>query len=271
MGILLAGQIALVTGAGRGIGEAIALKFASEGADLVLAARTESQLGEVKRKIEGLGRRAIVVPTDMADREQAIGLAKKAEKEFGRVDIVVSNAGTSAAVPLADVQPDVWREIQATNLEGPLAMLQALARGMIERRSGNIIFISSIRGTSGVPYGGPYAASKAAINSVTKTLACEWGPQGIRVNAILPGPVDTDMVRAFFKGNKKLYDYYGNLAPLRRWTLADDCAGPALFLASDMSGAVTGHCLVVDGGLTAMLQDSFAPPPEFLAPDSQFS
>src|SRR3984957_3916533 len=231
MGKFLAGKVALVTGAGRGIGEAIALKFASEGADLVLAARTESQLDEARKKIDGMGRRAIVAPTDMADRGQAIALAKKGLEVFGRVDIDVSNAATSSNGPLASVGADVWREIQATNLEGPLAMLQTLAPGMFEQRSGNVIFISSIRGIGGVPYGGPYAASKAAINSVMKTLACEWGPHGIRVNAILPGPVDTKMVRVFFKGNQKLRDYYGNLAPLRRWTEAEDCAGPALFLA----------------------------------------
>jgi NAD(P)-dependent dehydrogenase (short-subunit alcohol dehydrogenase family) len=264
MGNILAGKVALVTGAGRGIGEAIALKFASEGADLVLAARTQTQLDDVKRKIETLGRRAIAVPTDMSDSAQAIALAKKALDTFGHVDIVVSNAGMSSTLPIAEVPAAIWREIQATNLEGPLAMLQTLAPSMFERHSGNVIFISSIRGTSGVPYGGPYAASKAAINSVTKTLACEWGPQGIRVNAILPGPVDTDMVRGFFKGNKKLYDYYGNLAPLKGWTQAEDCAGPALFLASDAAKAVTGHTLVVDGGLTAQLQDAFQPPPEYL-------
>jgi len=268
---MLAGKVAVVTGAGRGIGEAIALRLGSEGADLVLAARTKSELDGVAKRIGNMGRRAISVPTDMADRRQAIALARQAIEAYDHVDIVVSNAGMSANVPLADVQPEVWREIQSTNLEGPLAMLQALVPGMFERHSGNIVFVSSIRGTGGVPYGGAYAASKAAINSVTKTLACEWGPLGIRVNAILPGPVDTGMVRDFFKGNKKLYDYYGSLAPLRRWTLADDCAGPALFLASPMSGAVTGHCLVVDGGLTAVLQDSFAPPPEFLTPESQFS
>lgn len=262
----LAGKVALVTGAGRGIGEAIALKFASAGADLVLAARTQSQLESVKQKIEALGRQAIVVPTDMADSAQAVALANKALAAFGHVDIVVSNAGASSNLPAAEVPGKIWREIQATNLEGPLAMLQTLAPGMFKRHSGNVIFISSIRGTSGVPYGSPYAASKAAINSLTRTLACEWGPQGIRVNAILPGPVDTDMVRGYFKGNKKLYDYYGNLAPLKRWTLAEDCAGPALFLASDAASAVTGHLLVVDGGLTATLQDSFQPPPEYLTP-----
>jgi NAD(P)-dependent dehydrogenase (short-subunit alcohol dehydrogenase family) len=218
-----------------------------------------------------MGRLALAVPTDMEDRKQAVALAEAALKAFGHVDIVVSNAGASANVPIADMPPEVWRTIQATNLEGPIAMLQKLAPKMFERHSGNVIFISSIRGTGGVPYGGAYGASKAAINSVTKTLACEWGPQGVRVNAILPGPVDTDMVRDFFKGNKKLYDYYGGLSPIRRWTLAEDCAGPALFLASDAAAAVTGHCLVVDGGLTAILQDSFAPPPEFLQPDSLFS
>src|SRR5205814_1041052 len=119
-------------------------------------------------------------------------------------------------------------------------------------------------GFGGVAGAAAYGASKAALNSLTKTLACEWGPMGIRVNGLLPGPVETDRVAAHFAGNQALYDYYGNVAPTPGWTQADDCAGPALFLASDFAGRVDGHLLVVDGGLSARNQDAFAPPPELL-------
>ena len=139
-------------------------------------------------------------------------------------------------------------------------MLQTIAPHLLARRTGSAIIVSSIRGTNGVPLGGVYAASKAALNSIARTLACEWGPYGVRVNAICPGPVDTAMTRAALSGNQPLWDYYGQVAPIKRWTSAEDCAEPAVFLASEAARAITGHLLVVDGGLSAVLQDAFPPP-----------
>jgi len=258
---VLAGRKALVTGAGRGIGEAIALAFAREGADVVLVSRTIGQLNEVKEKIEALGRRAVAIPTDMGDHVGVLDLADKALDALGGMDIVVSNAAFGGGlVHMLDISPEQWRHTQAANVEGPLLLLKELAPHFFEKGSGNIIFVSSIRGTNGAPGTGAYGASKAALNSVTKTLACEWGPMGVRVNAICPGPVDTQMIAEAFTGNRKLYDYFGKLAPLKRWTQAEDCAGPAVFLASDAARAITGHLLIVDGGLTAILQDAFPPP-----------
>jgi NAD(P)-dependent dehydrogenase (short-subunit alcohol dehydrogenase family) len=255
---LLEGRHALVTGAGRGIGAAIALKFAQAGADVALAARSASQLEEVKAKIEKLGRKALVIPTDMGDRRQVLSLVNSALAGFGGIDVVVSNAGMSGPFgPLRDVTPEAWRAVQQTNLEGPLAMLQALAPHLLAKRSGSVIMVASIRGLNGVPLGAPYAASKAALISITKSFACEWGPFGIRVNAICPGPVDTDMIREAIGTDQALREKFANLAPLKRWTLAEDCAGPALFLASEESRAMTGQALIVDGGLLAQSPEHF--------------
>ena len=255
---LLVGRHALVTGAGRGIGAAIALKFAQEGADVALAARSVSQLEEVKTKIERLGRKALVIPTDMGNRGQVLKLVDSALAGFGGIDVVVSNAGMSGPFgPLRDVSPEAWRAVQETNLEGPLTMLQALAPHLLARRSGSVIMVASIRGLNGVPLGAPYAASKAALVSITKSFACELGPFGIRVNAICPGPVDTDMIREAIGSDEGLREKFANLAPLKRWTLAEDCAGPALFLASEESRAITGQVLIVDGGLLAQSPEHF--------------
>jgi NAD(P)-dependent dehydrogenase (short-subunit alcohol dehydrogenase family) len=255
---LLVGRHALVTGAGRGIGAAIALKFAQAGADVALAARSVSQLEEVKTKIERLGRKALVIPTDMGNRGQVLKLVDSALSGFGGIDVVVSNAGMSGPFgPLRDVSPEAWRAVQETNLEGPLTMLQALAPHLLARRSGSVIMVASIRGLNGVPLGAPYAASKAALVSITKSFACELGPFGIRVNAICPGPVDTDMIREAIGSDEGLREKFANLAPLKRWTLAEDCAGPALFLASEESRAITGQVLIVDGGLLAQSPEHF--------------
>jgi NAD(P)-dependent dehydrogenase (short-subunit alcohol dehydrogenase family) len=255
---LLEGRHALVTGAGRGIGAAIALKFAQAGADVALAARSASQLEEVKAKIEKLGRKALVIPTDMGNRRQVLSLVDSALAGFGGIDVVVSNAGMSGPLePLRDVSPEAWRAVQQTNLEGPLTMLQALAPHLMAKRSGSVIMVASIRGLNGVPWGAPYAASKAALVSITKSFACELGPFGIRVNAICPGPVDTEMLRDALGADASLRGKLANLAPLKRWTLAEDCAGPALFLASEESRAMTGQALIVDGGLLAQSPEHF--------------
>jgi NAD(P)-dependent dehydrogenase (short-subunit alcohol dehydrogenase family) len=262
MSNVLQGKCAIVTGAGRGIGAAIALAFAREGADVALAARSVAELNAVRDKIAALGRRALVVPTDMADPQQIRDLVAKSLSGLGRIDIVVSNAAIPGPMlPLTAVDADTWRQVQAINTDGPLTLLLAAGPHMLARGSGCAIIVSSIRGLNGVPYGGAYGASKAALNSITRTLACEWGPQGVRVNAICPGPVDTYMVQSVLGDNQPLRDYYGQLAPLKRWTQPEDCAEPAVFLASDAARAITGHLLVVDGGLSATSQDAFAPPP----------
>jgi NAD(P)-dependent dehydrogenase (short-subunit alcohol dehydrogenase family) len=256
--MLLEGKSALVTGAGRGIGRAIALEFARAGADVVLAARSKEQLDNVAAEIQALGRKALAVPTDLGDREQVAALAESALAKFGVIDIAVSNAAISGPfAPMQQTSFEDWKQVQSVNVDGPLSLLLALAPAMIRKGSGSIIVIASIRGLKGVPLGGAYATSMAALISLTKSLACEWGPHGIRVNAICPGPVDTQMVRDAIGEDQALWDRFADLAPLKGWAKPEDCAGPALFLASPAARMVTGHALVVDGGLSAQSPEHF--------------
>ena len=251
-------RIALVTGAGRGIGEAIALAFAREGADLVLAARSRAELDTVAAAVRALGRRALVVPTDMGERDQVLGLADKALAEYGHIDILVSNAAAGGmAGPLREVAAETWRQVQRTNVENPLALVQALLPQMIARQAGAIIFVASIQALKGQLMSGTYAASKAAVVNMTQSLACELGPFGVRVNAIGPGPVDTRMIRDAVGDDAGILGALGSLAPMPGWTQAEDCAGPAVFLASDAARRITGQMLVVDGGLTALSPENF--------------
>jgi NAD(P)-dependent dehydrogenase (short-subunit alcohol dehydrogenase family) len=259
---VLAGRTAVITGAGRGIGAAIAEAFAKEGAALVLAARSTAELESVAQRIRAAGGTAHVVPTDMGDVNAVEALARTAVAKLGGIDIVVSNAAIPGLpTTVQDTTLQAWRQIHDVNVVGPLVLIKALGPQLVGRKGANVIIVSSIRGFSGTPYGAGYAGTKAVLNQLTKTLACEWGPKGVRVNAICPGPVDTRMVTDYFSGDRSLYDAYANIAPLAGWTQPEDLAGPAVFLASDAARRVTGHLMVVDGGLTAINQDAFPPPP----------
>jgi NAD(P)-dependent dehydrogenase (short-subunit alcohol dehydrogenase family) len=252
---VLAGRTAVITGA-------IALAFAREGAALALAARSQGQLEGVAQRIRAAGGTAHVIPTNMGDAAAVEALARTAIAKLGGVDIVVSNAALGGVpATVQDTSLEAWRAIHDVNVVGPFVLIKALGPQMAGRQGANVIIVSSIRAFSGTPYGAGYSGTKAVLNQLTKTLACEWGPKGIRVNAICPGPVDTTMVTDYFAGDTALYDAYANIAPLAGWTKAEDLAGPAVFLASDAARRVTGHLLVVDGGLTAINQDAFPPPP----------
>jgi NAD(P)-dependent dehydrogenase (short-subunit alcohol dehydrogenase family) len=258
------GKRVLLTGAGRGIGQAIASAFAEEGADLVLAARSREELEATADTARQMGRSAEVVPTDLADLDAVADLAARGI-ELGGIDILVSNAAYSPApAPLQDASMDDWLKAMTVNVAATLRLVQLLSPTMAERDGANIIVVSSIRGFSGTPYGGVYGSSKAALNQMIRTLACELGPQGIRINGILPGPVLTKMTTDFLPDNKRLFDFYGDIAPIKGWTVAEDMVGPALFLASPAARKVHGHLLVVDGGLTAINADAVEPPADLL-------
>lgn len=258
------GKRVLITGAGRGIGRAIALAFAQEGAEVILAARSVDELENVAREIAALDRKAHVVPTDLGDQAAVEALATRALK-LGGVDVIVSNAAFSPAPSsLLELDMDIWRRTFAVNTGAALVLIKGLAADMATRPGANIVIVSSIRGLGGTPWGGAYGSSKAAMNQMVKTLACELGPQGVRINAILPGPVLTAMTTEFLPDNKALFDYYGDIAPIKGWTMAEDMVAPALFLAGPGARKVHGHLLVVDGGLSAINQDAFPPPDALL-------
>lgn len=260
-----AGKKVVITGAGRGIGEAIAHAFADEGAEVALAARSEDELAKVAQGIRDRGGTAHIIPTDLGDTAQVERLAAESVRLMGGVDVLVSNAAFSPPPqPLLETPIATWTQAQLVNVGATLTLVKALAPQMAERPGASVVIVSSIRGLGGTPYGGSYGSSKAALNQMTKTLACELGPLGVRINAILPGPVETRMTTDYLDGNKPLFDYYGDIAPLKGWTQPEDMVAPALFLASPGARKVTGHLLVVDGGLSATNQDAFPPPAELL-------
>ncbi|MEO0410812.1 MAG: SDR family oxidoreductase [Pseudomonadota bacterium] len=255
----LAGKTAVITGAARGIGEAIASRFAREGANLILIDRDADKLSETVARAIGHGVKAAAVVADLADIQAIPGFAADICTLYGGVDIVVSNAGISGPFdPLEKHSFEGWRQVQTINLEAPLILLQNLASALFAAPEAAVIFVSSIRGLNGVPVGAPYAASKAALNSITKSLACEWGQHGVRVNAVLPGPVETAIIQASIGDDVGMRQKLSEMSPLKRWADPDDVAGPVAFLAGSDAKHVTGHLLVVDGGLTAQSPEHYA-------------
>jgi len=236
--MLLQNKVALITGAGRGIGRAIALAFAAEGADLVLCARTGAQVQAVGEEVRGRGRRCLARAADVARAEDVERVVAEAVREFGRIDILVNNAGISRDKPFVDTSLDDWQETLAVNLYGVVHCLRAVLPGMLSRGSGSIINIASGAGQRGLPGNSAYSAAKAAVIALSRALADEVAPQGIRVNVISPGPIKTEMLAAsplqsfLLKGNVRM------LPP-------DDVAGAALFLASDLSGGMSGQVLTI--------------------------
>jgi 3-oxoacyl-[acyl-carrier protein] reductase len=243
----LDGKIALVTGSSRGIGRGIALAFAQEGADVVINYRRDAAAAEATvRSIDALGRQAVAIQADVADWAQVQTLAERALKTFGHLDIVVANSGIASRVaPVWEFDVDHWHKVINTNLHGVFYTCRATAGHLVERRSGNIILISSIGADACAPMGAPYYAAKAAVNALTKCLAKECAPAGVRVNCIAPGLILSDM-------GERMVKFYGdaliNSIPLGRGGQPEDVGRAAVFLASDDASFITGKILRVDGG-----------------------
>jgi NAD(P)-dependent dehydrogenase (short-subunit alcohol dehydrogenase family) len=247
----LSGKRALVTGASRGIGRAVALGLAAAGADIALSARSEEQLREVAAEVEGLGRTAVVLPCDVTDPDALRSLADDAVAGLGAVDVLVNNAGGSSYMgPFTDLRFSGWEKVMRLNVDSIVHLTQAVGRHMLERGSGSVVNVASVAGLTGTPTLAPYGASKAAVISLTKSLALEWGPGGVRVNALCPGWTKTDLNRDLW-ADEGLAAAMVEPTGLKRWAEAGEMVGPTVFLASDASSYVTGQALVVDGGQTA--------------------
>jgi 2-deoxy-D-gluconate 3-dehydrogenase len=247
----LSGKKALVTGATRGIGRAIAVGLAAAGADVAIAARNGEQLQEVAGEIEAVGRRALVVPTDVTDADAVRAMVASAIDGLGGVDVLVNNAGGSSFMgPFTEMRFRGWEKVMRLNVESVVHATQALGPHLIERGSGSVINIASVAGLTGSPALAAYGASKAALVSLTKTLAIEWGSAGVRVNALCPGWTATDLNKDLWT-NEELSSALMARVPLARWAGVEEMVGPAVFLAADASSYVTGQVLVADGGLTA--------------------
>jgi len=245
----LEGRTALVTGASRGIGAATARALDRAGARVALVARDESALSAVAGD---LTHDPIVLPADLADVEVPAALARAALEALGAVDVLVNNAAIAARLSTVDLNADLIDSMHAVNVRAPLLLIAALLPSMIERRSGSIISLSSVSGVVGTPRRAAYASTKGAIDAATRSLAMELGPQGIRVNSVAPGVVDT----ALWARNKAIPGVVEQIeaqTPLRRWAQPDDIADAIVFLASDAARFVTGETLCVDGGMARTL------------------
>jgi NAD(P)-dependent dehydrogenase (short-subunit alcohol dehydrogenase family) len=249
----LAGRVAIVTGAGRGLGRAIALGLARYGADLVLAARTTPEVESLAEEIRSLGRRAVTVRTDISRKAEVEAMVAAALGLAGRIDVLVNNAGVDFNQPALDYDEAEWDRILGTNLKGYFLCSQAVGRVMVDQRAGSIIMNSSIYGSVGAPDNLPYGASKGGVNQLTRMLAIEWAPHGVRVNAIAPGYM-TPMSRAPGEPgpSEALERFVKERTPLGRRGRAEELIGPAVFLASAAASYVTGCVLAVDGGWTAI-------------------
>jgi 2-deoxy-D-gluconate 3-dehydrogenase len=247
----LDGRAALVTGASRGIGLALAEALAEAGADIALCSRSADALQQhAVRLAEQTSRRVVAVPADLADVGEARRAVRKAADVLGRLDILVNNAGTNLRKPSVDYTEEDWDLVTDLNLRSPFFVAQAAAREMLRTGRGSIINTASLltfMGRATVP---AYAASKGGIGQLTKTLAVEWATAGIRVNAIAPGFISTEMtvpLREDLQFNRWVLER----TPMRRWGEPVDLAGAAVFLASDASAFVTGQTIAVDGGWLA--------------------
>ncbi len=242
----LANQMAVVTGAGRGIGHAIALKFAAAGADVVCISRTAANAEKAAGEITALGRRAWAHALDVADAVAVAATATRILEEAGRVDILVNNAGITRDGLLMRMSDEDWDAVLNTNLKGAFLLTRAFARAFIKQRAGRIINVASVIGLMGNAGQCNYAASKAALLGFTKSVAREFASRGITVNALAPGFIETDMTGAL---SEELKTAILKQIPLGTFGQAEDIAHAALFLASPAARYITGQVLVVDGGM----------------------
>jgi NAD(P)-dependent dehydrogenase (short-subunit alcohol dehydrogenase family) len=251
--VTLEGKVAIVTGGSRGIGEAIARTFAAHGAKVVLAARKPDAVTAVASSIEkehGAGT-AVGIAAHTGKEDECVRLVAHAIERFGRVDVLVNNAGTNPYFgPFLNAEMGAWDKTFDVNLKGYFWCAREVARHCIGRDApGSIVSVASVAGITASPLQGIYAATKAAVISMTKTLAVELAASKIRVNAIAPGFIDTRLASAILKNDDLLQQLLAR-TPMRRYGTPDEIAGGALYLASDAASFLTGQTLVIDGGLT---------------------
>ena len=251
-GFSLEGKVAIITGGRRGIGRAIALAFAEAGADIVVCDQVieDGELEAVAKEIEGLERRSLAIQADVTRRTDIENMVQRAIDEFGFIDILVNSAAINISAPLLELREDGWDRMIDTDLKGYYLCSQALGKRMVDRKKGNIINMASSAALKATPGAGAYCIAKAGVVMLTRVLAQELAGYNIRVNAIAPYYVKTRFSEDRW-GNPEIRKQLESRAPLGRLAETDDVIGSALFLASDTSSYITGHTIVVDGGLNA--------------------
>ena len=245
----LKGKVAVVTGGNRGIGRAIAGGFAEAGATVVIAARNEKKSAEAAQEIEAAGGRAVAVTSDVSDRAQIERMVDTVTSDVGPIDVLVNNAGIGFHADALALEDSEWNRLFGINLEGVWMTSQIVGRGMTRRTSGSIINIGSISGLiiNRPQWHSPYGISKAAVHHLTRSLAAEWSRYGVRVNAIAPGYVKTEIASTEYEEYRR---YWKDEVPMQRYGSPDEIAPAALYLASDASSFMTGEVMVIDGGYT---------------------
>ncbi len=246
----LEGKVAIVTGGSRGFGKAIALGLADAGADVVVASRTQADLDQVAEEITAKGSQSLAISTDMTDVDSIQHLAEETVATFGKIDILINNAGQGDTVPFLKLSVDQWDRIMNVNLKGYFLCTQVVGGHMFKAKYGRIINISSAMGNAPLGYMAHYAASKGGINAMTKSLAQEWATRGITVNAVAPSYFDTDI------NKNAIADEFTNKlimskTPVNRWGQVEELVGLVVYLASDASTYMTGAIIPLDGGWSA--------------------
>ncbi len=243
----LSGKTALVTGASRGLGKAMALALAQAGCDVALNARKEESLQQTAAEIRKLGRKVVLAAGDVADEAEVKNVVDAVQKAFGRIDILVNNAGVWEGSFFFRLSKEDWDKVLSVNLTGAFLVAKAVSRVMMKQRSGKIIQLASILGLRGGPQSIVYSATKAGIIQMTRVMAIELGSAGVQVNAIAPGFFETDMTKRY-QEEPVLLKAHVDKIPSKRVGKPDDLAGLTVFLASKASDHITGQVIVIDGG-----------------------
>jgi NAD(P)-dependent dehydrogenase (short-subunit alcohol dehydrogenase family) len=245
----LTGQVAMVTGTSRGLGQYFARALAQAGADLVLTSRKRETLRDFEKEITAMGRRAVCLELDVRDYESIQQMAREAEAAFGQIHILVNNAGCNVRKPALEVTWDDWNLVLETNLRGSFFVAQAVARGMIAKGYGRIINVGSVTSVFGYAGLAPYGASRGGIRQMTMSLADDWGKHGVTVNCLAPGWFRTEQNKVMYE-DAQWVEYLVERIPVKRAGQPNDLDGAVVFLASEASRYVTGQTLLVDGGIS---------------------
>jgi gluconate 5-dehydrogenase len=246
----LTGKVAVVVGGAGGIGHAQALGLADAGADVVVASRNLEHLKKVSEEVKAKGKRSIPVTVNVTDEKSVAGMVENILKTFPRIDILVNAAGIAIRKPADTFPIDEWQQVMDINTRGTFLCCQAIGQVMIKQKYGKIINLSSVRGRYGLPAGyAAYCPSKGAVDTLTRTLACEWAKHNVLVNAVAPTIVETDLTRPAL-ADPAYANQMKSRIPLGKWALPEDIVGATIFFASKASDFITGQILYIDGGVT---------------------